>query len=1484
MCAALSKALAPFWAGYGGGQQGFMCCEVPPEELQQPTANSATVIIEQGRLTEEEVEAEFKDLVDENWDWQVRQLSHSDFAVVFPSKESLRIAIRGGGLTLPSSKVKGLITVQVGDPLASETLVETWVRLIGVPPPLRHADRLLLCTRELGRPIGVDVQSLEHPSAPIRMSVGCIAPVKIQEYITVFVNMQGYRIRVEREDDLRRDSPPLAPPPAEDKRGEEDKDEDNEETNEDRWDGRRGRHLKNDKEPTSAPVGGAGGAGHRGAPTRSVFSQYGSNLTKDGDIFPMVAKIMNSAVAQPQPQTPPSSFDSDTQQASLSIIYTPEDPMEADQCEPTPGKALRMSQEDRDAAGLGSPSPLASKEQLLRDSKKRSKNNHNRPSRRLMLEMAQAADTTVVDQNSPAGTVDLHRAPAIVRNTSVRQLLLEDSPIPELGATVARAPRSKAVPAHTERKSARGKGISDGPVLERAVRIAADKNDMAKSVASKTATTSSSSQILVFDRKGRRTLLKDYLRLHRIDVVLLQETIKHDFTDAELRSLEVGENFFWAWLPANGHSGGMLIAVRDSVFEVGSIDKGQFYISVVVLHRATNRTMDFIGIYGPADHGRSSLFLQEISDKIAATPRLLIMGGDFNLIRAAEDKNNSNLNWPLMDLFNANIAAWALREIPRTGARFTWTNRQLNPVRSALDRVFVSPSFEALFPLCSLSAETSLGSDHTPLVFDTGEGLPVRSNRFFFEASWCCGLAPETWAEHQRVTSEENNGLALTFSEAELESLVNDMKSNTAPGPDGLPVICFKSFWPLVKREILHILNDFVLGRIYIARLNFGILSLIPKVPGADQITQYRPIALINVIFKIVSKAYASRMDPVANRIISPHQTAFIKGRNILDGPLALIEIIHEIKTKKLGGILLKLGFEKAYDRTRGPLSPLLFNFIGEALSAILSAAGRAGHIHGVVLHLIPGGVSHLQYADDTLILIQNSDEDIANLKFLLMCFEDMSGLKINYHKSEVIVMGQSARDQNHSANKLNCKLGAFPFIYLGLPISDRKLSLEQWLFLVRKLAVKVEPWLGKLMSSGGRLILSNACLDNLPMYAMGLFLLHDGIHARFDTHRSKFFWEGAGPKRKYHMVNWPTVCRPKELGGFGLLNTKIMNQALLLKWVWRLYQQEDTIWVHLIRAKYRDATDIFSGNGHGGSQFWKSFHRVKHLFKVGAKHLVRDGHRTNFWLDWWIESRPLMELFPHLFAICEDDRVSVATALQGEGLAIRFRRSLDQERTRQWRSLCILVENVTLVHGMDQIRWHLDSSGLFSVKSLFFKLSQGTSVAHFKDMWESRVPLKIKIFSWQLALDKLPSNLQIATRHGPSTGGCALCGAPEDATHIFFSCSLAQFAWAVLRQLLGCNWRQASFPQFHAILSDFAGYSRRIPWALFLAQSWALWTIRNKLSIEKKVINHPADFIYKTVIFLQLWRPKFKGLEREGLCWMERELRELYVSMKPRS
>lgn len=107
--------------------------------------------------------------------------------------------------------------------------------------------------------------------------------------------------------------------------------------------------------------------------------------------------------------------------------------------------------------------------------------------------------------------------------------------------------------------------------------------------------------------------------------------------------------------------------------------------------------------------------------------------------------------------------------------------------------------------------------------------------------------------------------------------------------------------------------------------------------------------------------------------------------------------------------------------RQGGPLSLLLFNLAVDALDHILRKAKQKGHVKGVVPHLVPGGLTHLQYADDTVILVELDDKTIVNMKFLLYCFEWMSGLKINYHKSVVVVFGGSMEEQMKVAKMLNC-------------------------------------------------------------------------------------------------------------------------------------------------------------------------------------------------------------------------------------------------------------------------------------------------------------------------------------------------------------------------------------------------------------------------------------------------------------------------------
>ena len=106
-------------------------------------------------------------------------------------------------------------------------------------------------------------------------------------------------------------------------------------------------------------------------------------------------------------------------------------------------------------------------------------------------------------------------------------------------------------------------------------------------------------------------------------------------------------------------------------------------------------------------------------------------------------------------------------------------------------------------------------------------------------------------------------------------------------------------------------------GDFNISRLNYGMISLIPKLKDANNIKQYRPICLLNVDYKIFTKALTMRLTPLAEKIISETQTAFLPGRFILEGVIILHEVLHELRTTKRKGTILKLDFEKAYDKVR---------------------------------------------------------------------------------------------------------------------------------------------------------------------------------------------------------------------------------------------------------------------------------------------------------------------------------------------------------------------------------------------------------------------------------------------------------------------------------------------------------------------------------------------------------------------------------------
>jgi hypothetical protein len=121
--------------------------------------------------------------------------------------------------------------------------------------------------------------------------------------------------------------------------------------------------------------------------------------------------------------------------------------------------------------------------------------------------------------------------------------------------------------------------------------------------------------------------------------------------------------------------------------------------------------------------------------------------------------------------------------------------------------------------------------------------------------------------------------------------------------------------------------------------------------------------------------------------------------------------------------------------RQGDPLSPILFNIVADMLAIVIARAKEDGQVGGLIPHLVEGGVSILQYADDTILFLEHAIAKAVNLKLILSIFEQLSGLKINFHKSELYCFGKAKEQQEDYRHIFGCEIGAMPFKYLGIPI-----------------------------------------------------------------------------------------------------------------------------------------------------------------------------------------------------------------------------------------------------------------------------------------------------------------------------------------------------------------------------------------------------------------------------------------------------------------
>jgi exonuclease III len=238
------------------------------------------------------------------------------------------------------------------------------------------------------------------------------------------------------------------------------------------------------------------------------------------------------------------------------------------------------------------------------------------------------------------------------------------------------------------------------------------------------------------DAVGRKKCIHDNLAKTRPSIVSFQETKKETFSVSYLDSISLNINFSWNYLPAKGSAGGILVGVDSNIFDIIAWDIKSFSVSCVIRNKVDSVVWRHVSVYGsPYEEGKEE-FISELHSIFLDTKIPTLISGDFNLVRFQKDKSNGIVNQKWCDKFNAWIDIWGLLEVKLGNRKFTWGNNQENLIMSTIDRFFCNTELDSIFPLATIQALARLGSDHTPLLWDSGLHQIPRPSSYKFEKWW----------------------------------------------------------------------------------------------------------------------------------------------------------------------------------------------------------------------------------------------------------------------------------------------------------------------------------------------------------------------------------------------------------------------------------------------------------------------------------------------------------------------------------------------------------------------------------------------------------------------------------------------------------------------------------------------------------------------------------------------------------------------------
>uniref|UniRef100_A0A803Q8X4 Reverse transcriptase n=1 Tax=Cannabis sativa TaxID=3483 RepID=A0A803Q8X4_CANSA len=567
-----------------------------------------------------------------------------------------------------------------------------------------------------------------------------------------------------------------------------------------------------------------------------------------------------------------------------------------------------------------------------------------------------------------------------------------------------------------------------------------------------------------------------------------------------------------------------------------------------------------------------------------------------------------------------------------------------------------------------------------------------------------------------RISYEENRKLLEPFDENDVKNALFQIHPLKAPGKDGLPSLFFQKHWDIVGPDVTEACLEILNLNKDCRSLNETLICLIPKVKQPTKMSEFRPISLCNVVYKVVAKCLANRMKGSLDNAISSNESAFIGGRLIQDNAILGFESLHCKRKGRFGNgkkMALKLDISKAYDRVEWDFLEAMMTCLGYE-EAWISKVERAGKIHELRFDNLEHKLSHLLFADDSLVFLNASIEESLALKKVLYSYSQLSGQSINLEKSDLCVGGKISTELAEAlATNLGVSLVNTHTKYLGMPTFVGKNKKEVFGKICDRVEAKLQGWKVGLFSQAGKEILIKAIVQALPCYG-----------------------------------SWEKMCKLKEQGGMGFRELESFNQALLAKQGWKILTNPDCLMAKVLKALYFPHNNFLEAKvGHYGSHIWRGIVWGRELLLKGYRWHIGNGLTIRINEDPWLPR-------------------GAPFALRSKVLGINPNR--EREDIIGWS----FTPNgqYTVASGY-KLRFSDPQVAECSDKSILKKW--------WNFIWSSKLTLKMKNIIWSLFHHWIPVKTELTKRGMALNLYCDQCNVyVEDICHALWYCPKTQDLW----------------------------------------------------------------------------------------------------------